>query len=135
MSPPALKKSKLLVLFCYAGGYEGALISIPPNKSIKSPPPDAGGFDDAYVFCYYCSPPKLKAKSPPAFCLFSSFYPPITPPKSKSFTLSPPIAPPALLEANFSKPAPKSKPGLSSVGCYYGLGCDAILSDASYSLY
>jgi len=61
--------------------------------------------------------------SPPAGALayFLSSPEPITPPKSKSFTLSPPIPPAALLVANFSKPAPKSKPP----SAFSGLACGA----------
>jgi len=76
------------------------------------PPPDTAGFAEDYTYGCYCSP-KLNAKSFPEFYLFSSLLPPMTPPKSKSLTLSPPIPPLGLVEANFSKPAPKSKPWLS----------------------
>jgi len=72
-----------------------------------SPPPAAG-----YSYLASgCSPPKLNLNSsPPAAPDFFSSPDPMTPPKSKSLTLSPPMAPPALFVANFSKPAPKSNP-------------------------
>jgi len=45
----------------------------------------------------------------------------MTPPKSKSLILSPPIAAEGLVDANFSKPAPKSKSPPAFSGSFYYL--------------
>ena len=102
---------------------------MPPSRSMISPPPAAG-----YSFLASgWSPPKLNLNSspPPAAPDFFSSPDPMTPPKSKSLTLSPPMAPAAVFVPNCSKPAPKSNPesAFSALaGAAYATGLGLILS-------